>query len=249
MNKHFTGILNPHDSYFNGYEVWDFELSKDGTQARYDMKQRYTTLERGYVLMDIKSFEEDFRHYFGESKGGYWGVCHDEKRYMVLTEIYAADDSFDDIVHISSYSTYQQSFTVDMEGSKAGIKDGTEIIIHLKRCLTVTLFTSAESAMRYLEEKFSEDGFKVEKKDSLQEKFSEWLRNYGNDNNAIKAWQDYNGGYEQLEWAIDNGLGTIDYDEWQAAQRIMKHDLKWETASEIIKALYEKEDLDIFDCE
>lgn len=250
MNKHFIGILNPHDSYYNGYEVHNFELSKDGTKVRYENNHgtHYSNLEWEYMLKDFKSFEADFKKYYGTSETGYWGVRKNvNNRYEVLSRIFVYDDDFDDIVHIKSRETYQFSFDAEIKGSKTNIVDNTNISVHFNFNFNIVLFTSAESAMKYLEKKFIEDGFEEPPcEDSLLERFKKWAD--GNAENATELWKDYNGTTKQTEWAIENNIDYHDFDTWQAVQRVLKHELSYDEAMKVDKVLYEM-DLSIFDCE
>lgn len=249
MNKHFTGILNPHESYYNGYKVLDFELSKDGTKVRYhdDKDEHHIPLEWGRMFSDLKSFEEDFKKNFGKSWGGYWGIFKSNGSYQVLTGIYIHDDDFDDIAHISSKKDNQLNFKIEMAGCKADIIDNTKISFRFNLFYEIYLFTSAESAMKYLERKFIEDGFRnTEPESSLLERFKKWAD--GNAESATELWKDYNGATKQTEWAIDNNISWHDFDTWQAVQRVLKHELSYDEAMKVDKVLYEM-DLSIFDCE
>lgn len=80
------------------------------------------------------------------------------------------------------------------------------------------------------------------------EKYNKWQEKFGYDK-TDKIWTDYLGGTTQLEWAIDNDIDCLDYDRWQLVQKLLKHELKYETANDIFNTLYEKEDIEIFDCE
>ena len=82
----------------------------------------------------------------------------------------------------------------------------------------------------------------------LLEKFNRWQKKFGYDETA-ELWKDFHGGTEQLEWAIDNDIDCGDYDRWQALQRILKNGLSYDTANEIFNILYDKEDIEILDCE
>lgn len=84
--------------------------------------------------------------------------------------------------------------------------------------------------------------------DTFIKKFNDWQEKYGYDK-TDELWKDYWGETKQLEWAIDNNIDCADYDRWQCVQRILKHELKYETAKEIFNTLYKKENLEISDCE
>lgn len=154
------------------------------------------------------------------------------------------EDDYDDIIHFHCpiYNfDYKAKYISD-------IPNGTQIDKVYRNANGFTsyfYFTKSISDMA----DFVINKFNLRTKFSLENSFLNWLKDFENDNDDIFAWKDYNRSYKQLEWAISNGLGTLDYDEWQATQRILKHELKWETAKEITKNLYEKEDLSIFDCE
>lgn len=83
---------------------------------------------------------------------------------------------------------------------------------------------------------------------SLLEKFNRWQEKFGYDKTA-EFWTDYLGGTTQLEWAINNNIDCMDYDRWQCIQKLLKHELKYETARGIFNTLYEKEDIEILECE
>lgn len=247
-NKHFIGILNPHDTYYNGYTVTEFELSKDGAKVRYKNNDElcYTKLKTGRVFRDFKSFEEDFKKIYGETKYGYWGICEKNGKYEVLTGIDMKDDDFDDIVHIWSSEDYQLRFVVEITGSKADVVDGTKITVYFNSAFNIFLFTNIDSAISFLEKKFTDDGFNnFDQK--LKEKFYKWLKEYGLASwNEI--WKDFNGTTEQTEWAINNNIDPSDFDTWQAVQRVLRHTLSYDKAMKIDKVLNEI-NLSIFDCE
>lgn len=249
-NKHFTGILNPHESYYNKYRVTEFELSKDGTKARYedDEGQHCIELERGYVLKDFKSFEEDFKKNYGKTKHGRWGIRETNGRYEVLTEICMSDDDFDDIVHIWQHENYQFSFDAEITGSKADIVDGTKIIFRFNSSFSIFLFTNIDSAIRFLEKKFTDDGFKDSSPEQdFKKKFDEWLERNGHAC-CNEVWKDYNGTTKQTKWAADNDIDPGDFDTWQAVQRVLRHELSYDEAMKVDVVLNEM-DLSIFDCE
>ena len=88
----------------------------------------------------------------------------------------------------------------------------------------------------------------ISSESALLEKFHEWQEKFGYDK-TVEIWKDFKGGTDQLEYAIDNNIDCMDYDRWQIVQKILKHELKYETANEIFNILYEKEEIEIFDCE
>ena len=88
----------------------------------------------------------------------------------------------------------------------------------------------------------------ISSESALLEKFHEWQEKFGYDK-TVEIWKDFKGGTDQLEYAIDNNIDCMDYDRWQIVQKILKHKLKYETANEIFNILYEKEEIEIFDCE
>ena len=69
---------------------------------------------------------------------------------------------------------------------------------------------------------------------------------YDKTNEPLK---DYLGGTTQVEWAIDNDIHCMDYDRWQLVQKLLKHELKYETAIGIFNILYENEEIEILDCD
>lgn len=80
------------------------------------------------------------------------------------------------------------------------------------------------------------------------EKFNEWEEKFGFEK-TLELWTDYLGGTTQVEYAIENNIDPTDYDRWQLVQRLLKHELKYETARDIFNTLYEKEDIEILECE
>lgn len=80
------------------------------------------------------------------------------------------------------------------------------------------------------------------------EKLNEWEEKFGSEK-SLELWTDYLGGTTQVEYAIENNIDPTDYDRWQLVQRLLKHELKYETARDIFNTLYEKEDLEILECE
>lgn len=88
---------------------------------------------------------------------------------------------------------------------------------------------------------------KKQKKKPLLYKFNKWLAEDGKDGGE-EVWTDYLGGTSQVEWAIDNGKCVGDYDTWQCIQRILKHEMSFDSAMKIDKVLY-AEGISPFDCE
>lgn len=248
-NKHFIGILNPHDTYYNGYKVTEFELSKDETKVRYKDGDdwRCTELKTGRVFRDFKSFEEDFKKIYGETENGRWGICERNGKYEVLTGICMKDDDFDDIVHIWSSEDYQLRFNAEITGSKADVVDGTKLTVYFNSTVDIFLFTNIDSAISFLKEKFTADGFKNSDQ-KLKEKFDKWLEEHGCSGGWSETWKDFNETTVQTEWAIDNNIAPIDFDTWQAVQRVLRHTLPYDEAMKIDKVLNEI-NLSIFDCE
>lgn len=80
------------------------------------------------------------------------------------------------------------------------------------------------------------------------EKLNEWEEKFGSEK-SLELWTDQLGGTTQVEYAIENNIDPIDYDRWQLVQKLLKHELKYETARDIFNTLYEKEDLEILECE
>ena len=92
-------------------------------------------------------------------------------------------------------------------------------------------------------------GDKVLKADGISiKKLNEWEEKFGF-GKSLELWTDYLGGTTQVEYAIENNIDPTDYDRWQLVQRLLKHELKYETARDIFNTLYEKEDLEILECE
>lgn len=80
------------------------------------------------------------------------------------------------------------------------------------------------------------------------EKLNEWEEKFGF-GKSLEIWTDYLGGTTQIEYAIENNIDPTDYDRWQRVQKLLKHELKYETARGIFNTLYEKEDIEILECE
>lgn len=143
------------------------------------------------------------------------------------------EDEFDDIYHISSGN---KSWTVSKVKDSMLLENTSDIF-------DFHYFETIESAANFIIQQT-----KIFQQESLLEKYNKWQEKFGYDK-TDEFWTDYLGGTTQLEWAIDNDIDCLDYDRWQLVQKLLKHELKYETANDIFNTLYEKEDIEIFDCE
>lgn len=230
--------FNDNSAYpFTVYQI--DKISKDGTKARGLKYSRSKDFP-----IEVQDYRKELLQYMDENhiENPILAVRKGDGHFGIWGSTLKEDD-YDDIVHFffrDKTREYKAACIgdipsgVSLEGFATTI--GGEVSLYYVK-------TPGEMA-DYIIKRFN-----LRRKTNLEERFHKWLESDGNENTDISAWKDYNGTYGQLEWAIDNNVWTIDYDEWQAAQRVLKHELKFETAMDITKVLYEKEDLNIFDIE
>lgn len=144
------------------------------------------------------------------------------------------EDEFDDIYHISIKN--HKSWTV------SEIKDSI-LLENAPDLFDIHYFETIESAANFIIQQTN-----LFQQESLLEKFNKWQEKFGYDK-TDEFQTDYLGGTTQVEYAIENNIDPIDYDRWQIVQRLLKHELKYETARDIFNTLYEKEDLEILEYE
>lgn len=151
------------------------------------------------------------------------------------------NDEFDDTVHLF-YGGGR--FTVDAKSAEIpGFNKLEEKRIEANHIITYWFITGLDALLAFFASKTNWTN-----EPSLLEKYNKWQEKFGYDK-TDEFWTDYLGGTTQLEWAIDNDIDCLDYDRWQLVQKLLKHELKYETANDIFNTLYEKEDLEILECE
>lgn len=205
------------------------KLSKDGRKAR-DSNGKITYWEN---LAETKSDIIRFLKKLGKESNFVLQELNEEYlEYNPKYTVYRCsvdEDEFDDLYHIR------------IEGFKKWTVAEIKNVVFLEKGFVFckTLDDVADCLLR--RENISSEP-------SLLDKFNEWQKKFGYDETP-EFWKDFTGGTSQLEWAIDNNIDCLDYDRWQLVQKLLKHELKYETANDIFNTLYEKEDIDIFDCE
>lgn len=222
------------------YSIFTAEkISKDGKKVRTLDNRIFNIDEKPLVSMQMlkKKIKESLEliayngcRFFIDSRND--GLA----RYGFIYAVTVVDDDFDETVHID---IPRAGFTLRADSVKHNL---AEI-----RCPKFEgwLAKDIDSIVTFFER---ETGFPIQTEPTLLEKFNKWQEKYGY-GKTDEFWKDYKGGTEQLEWAIDNNIHCADFDRWQCVQRILRHSLDYETAKEIFKTLYERELIEIFDCE
>lgn len=158
-----------------------------------------------------------------------------------IVPVIPVDDEFDDTVHLF-YGGGR--FTVEAKlAENTGFSKLEERKIEANHIVSYWFITGFDSLIAFFADKA-----RWTNEPSLLEKINEWLGENGYDK-TNEPLKDYLGGTTQVEWAIDNNIDCLDYDRWQLVQKLLKHELKYETAREIFNTLYEKEEIEIFDCD
>lgn len=209
------------------------KISKDNTRIQ-DTDGIVYPLSRktAFSKKDIKEFIEG-------------AICHKnfffalekKKKYSTIYVVLCQEDDFDDFYNCSIEGVYGNlALTMHF---RVNSLETQEIEVEGRNFV---LSKNLGELLDYL------PNFSPNENLSLLQKFNEWLEKHGFDK-TDKLRKDYKGGTEQLEWAIEKDIHPNDYDRWQFVQKILKHELKYETARDIFNTLYEKEDIEIFDCE
>lgn len=158
-----------------------------------------------------------------------------------IEPVIPVDDEFDDTVHLF-YSGGK--FTVEAKlAENTGFSKLEERKIEANHIVSYWFITGFDSLIAFFADKANWTN-----EPSLLEKLNEWLGKNGYEKRE-EPLKDYLGGTTQVEWAIDNNIDYLDYDRWQLVQKLLKHELKYETARDIFNTLYEKEEIEIFDCD
>lgn len=228
-----------HD-YINFHIYTVEKFSKDGKKIRAIGNKVFEAEDKGNLAS-----MQDFRKAITELKTK--AMC---KHFVIqftdyplgykFGDIYPAtlrEDEFDETVHIHSA---KDDFTVE----ENLVKNSAFCKIREKNTLSYWLVNGIEGLVAFFSEKAD---FSTQTESTLLEKFNNWQERFGFDK-TDELWLDFKGGTAQLEWAIDNNIDCSDYDRWQCLQKILKHELKYETANEMLNTLYDKEDIEIFDC-
>lgn len=221
------------------------KISKDGTKARGLTDTFNKNLHSG-ITYDFPLDTQDYRKIlidYMEKKDIDYPIlvtqeCHSS---FAIVDGQPTEDDYDDVIHFDCLGC---AFKYEAKHIK-DIPNGTQVATLYRNCDIHLYFTkSIQDMADYIIQRFN-----LRVSSSLENDVKEWLRLNGSSFNNLEDWKDYFECYEQLEWAIHNGVTPSDYDEWQATQRVLKHELKFDTAIEITKVLYEMEELNIFDCE
>lgn len=206
------------------------KISKDKQKVR-DEKGEIHCLSR---LSDTKdSFIYSLKKTNRESKFVLYRRIKGNSQFF-LYKASVCEDEFDDIYHISIENG--KSWTVSEVKDSILLENASDIF-------DIHYFETIESAANFIIQQTN-----LFQQESLLEKYNKWQEKFGYDK-TDEFWTDYLGGTTQLEWAIDNDIDCLDYDRWQLVQKLLKHELKYETANDIFNTLYEKEDIEILECE
>lgn len=234
------------------------QISKDGTKFRPmlmpDCSGSYETemlFSNSRLITDYETLKNKVMDIFSEKNGynngflvmnGTIPTCWSSIDIIQIEEI--KEDDFDNALNIRC-KKYGEDYMSRIETSikhPALRIDNGDYVQGTYR-VPLIYIDSVNNLLSYLAD-FAD--FSCEK--SLLEKYNKWQEKFGYDK-TDEFWTDYLGGTTQLEWAIDNDIDCLDYDRWQLVQKLLKHELKYETANDIFNTLYEKEDIEIFDCE
>lgn len=234
------------------------QISKDGTKFRpilmpdcsgghpevvsFDDKKLITNYEalKGKV-MDIFSERNGYNDGFLVMDGTL-PTCWSSIDIIKIEEI--KEDDFDDALNIrcEQYGNdYMSRLDSHIKYPALRIDNGDYVQGHYR--VPLVYIDTADNLLSYLAD-FAD--FSCRK--SLLEKNNEWQKKFGYEESE-DLWPDFTGDHKQLEYAIENGIDPADYDRWQKAQEIFKRELRYETANAIFNTLYEKEDIEILDCE
>lgn len=229
-------------------------ISKDGTKFRPRLMPdcSATSLESisfrdERLITDYETLNKSIVGIFSEySEGmlvmnGTLPTCWSSFSFLKIKSI--KEDDFDDVLNIECerYSREPMA-TIDSNFSFPAVRinDGDKVPSGFR--VPLLYFGSAESLIRCLADYA---GFTY--KGTFLERFNKWQEKFGFDK-TNELWTDFLGGTTQLEWAIDNDIDCMDYDRWQCLQKILKHELKYETVNEICNTLYNKEEIEILNC-
>lgn len=158
-----------------------------------------------------------------------------------IEPVIPVDDEFDDTVHLF-YGGGR--FTVEAKlAENSGFSKLEERKIEANHIESYWFITGFDSLIAFFADKA-----RWTNEPSLLEKLNEWEAKFGFEK-SLDLWTDYLGGTTQIEYAIENNIDPTDYDRWQRVQKLLRHELKYETARGIFNILYEKEDIEILGCE
>ena len=161
--------------------------------------------------------------------------------FGVIYPVIPVDDEFDDTVHLFCAGG---RFTVEAKlAENTGFSKLEERKIEANHIVSHWFITGFDSLIAFFAGKANWTN-----EPSLLEKLNEWEEKFGFEK-SLDLWTDYLGGTTQIEYAIENNIDPTDYDRWQRVQKLLRHELKYETARGIFNILYEKEDIEILGCE
>ena len=206
------------------------KISKDNQKAR-DEKGEIHCLSRLYDTKD--SFIYSLKKINWGTKFVLYRRIKGNSQFF-LYKASVCEDEFDDIYHIIVEDG--KSWTV------SEVKDSI-LLGSTSDIFDFHYFETIESAANFIIQQTN-----LFQQESLLEKLNEWETIFGF-KQSKDVWTDYTGDHKQLEYAIENDIHPFDYDRWQKVQKLLKHELKYETARQIIDTLYTNEDIDVFDCE
>lgn len=229
------------------------QISKDGTKFRPNLMPGCSggcSLEMSFndnnLIASYETLEQKITDIFSEKNGydkgfllmnGTLPACWSEFNILKIESI--KEDDFDDVLNIQCEARGVGNSQFQHPSLRI---DNGDYIDSWFRCPLIYIDT-VRNLISYLA-KFA--GYSHV--DTFLEKFNKWQEKFGYDK-TDEFCKDYLGGTGQLEWVIDNNIDPTDYDRWQLVQRLLKHELKYETARDIFNTLYEKEDIEILECE
>lgn len=235
------------------------KISKDGTKFRPSLmpgcsgcRTEAISFDDENLISDYETLENKINDIFSEKNGyengflvmdGTPRTCWSSIDIIKIKEIKV--DDFDDVLNIKC-EKYGNDYYSEKETlfKYPSLRIGNgDYIPNANFRVPLRYIGTADNLLSYLA------GFAgFHHTETFHEKFNKWQEKFGYDK-TDEFWKDFKGGTEQLEYAIDNDIDCADYDRWQCIQRILKHELKYETANELLNTLYEKEEIEIFECE
>ena len=243
-DKFFNISVSQERCYYDFHLYTVDKISKDGKKVRtlggiIDINEKLLDSMQKVQKLINKCTRESHTHFAVRWIDYPTGESFGEIYPVLLTE-----DEFDETVHF--YISGRSVFTVEASLAKTqGFSKIEEKKIGERHFVSYWFATGLDGLFSFLAGKAD---MPLHTEPSLLEKFNEWQEKFGYDK-TDEFWKDFKGGTEQLEYAIDNNIDCADYDRWQCIQRILKHELKYETANELLNTLYEKEEIEIFECE
>ena len=234
------------------------KISKDGTKIRPrlmpDCSGSYPeviSFDDKNLITDYETLKSKVLDVFSEKNGynngflvmnGTPPTCWSSIDIIKIKEI--REDAFDDVLNIKC-EKYGDGYLSERDTlfKYPSLRIDNEDYVPANYRVPLFYIDTTRNLLSYLA-KFAN----FSHQETLLEKLNEWEEKFGFEK-SLDLWTDYLGGTTQVEYAIENNIDPTDYDRWQRVQKLLKHELKYETARDIFNTLYEKEEIEIFDCE